>query len=244
MRRHVILFLFVWAAIVLTAGVLKIGLLAFSMPQAIVPGSFSHYFAPYVTIAVAPALGWLLASRAYPHNAGRRQPEVRMARFGSWRLLPPHQARRQDNFGLAGLLVSLSAGLLLSMILRLGQFAVAIPIVPDGSPDWLLTLYRMMVIDLAVLSFLYFVCFTMALRGAPLFPRMLLLTWLIDIISQSLIIDRMAGNPAVPGNILGPLQQLLGDNIGKVLISMAIWVPYLIFSKRVNLTFRHRVKQE
>lgn len=244
MSRHAIAFLALWAAMALAGGVLKLGMLAYSSPQAIVAGSFNHYFAPYVVIAVAPALGWLLASRAYPHNAARRQPEVRMARFGSWRQLAPHKARRESDYGLAGFLVSLSAGLLLSMVLRLGQFAVAMPIVPDGSPDWAITLYQLMIADLAVLSFMYFVCFTMALRRAPLFPRMLLLTWFYDIISQMLIIDRMSANPAVPSSVLAPLQQLLGDNIEKVLISMAIWVPYLIFSKRVNLTFRHRVKQD
>jgi hypothetical protein len=34
---------------------------------------------------------------------------------------------------------------------------------------------------------------------------------------------------------------LLQGNIKKVMISMVIWLPYLILSERVNLTYRSRV---
>ena len=31
-------------------------------------------------------------------------------------------------------------------------------------------------------------------------------------------------------------------NVKKVLISTCLWLPYLLLSKRVNVTFRHRVE--
>ena len=36
------------------------------------------------------------------------------------------------------------------------------------------------------------------------------------------------------------MANLVDGNIRKVLISAAIWLPYLILSERVNVTFRHR----
>jgi hypothetical protein len=37
------------------------------------------------------------------------------------------------------------------------------------------------------------------------------------------------------------LQSLLYGNIEKTLISVTIWLPYLLLSKRVNITYRHRL---
>jgi hypothetical protein len=34
---------------------------------------------------------------------------------------------------------------------------------------------------------------------------------------------------------------LLEGNVKKVLISAGLWLPYLLLSRRVNVTFRHRV---
>jgi Protein of unknown function (DUF2569) len=123
------------------------------------------------------------------------------------------------------------------MVMRLSQFLLAIPLMPPQAPPWGFALFRIMTLDMVLLSFMYFVCFAMALRKAPLFPRMLLLTWLYDLMMQIVI----AREVAEAGNL--PLQQLLIDNVHKVLISMLIWLPYLIMSRRVNLTFRHRVSQ-
>ena len=44
-----------------------------------------------------------------------------------------------------------------------------------------------------------------------------------------------------PEKVAHALQGLLTGNVWKVLISIAIWLPYLLLSKRVNVTFRHRV---
>jgi hypothetical protein len=37
------------------------------------------------------------------------------------------------------------------------------------------------------------------------------------------------------------LHGVLEGNVKKVLISVALWLPYLLLSKRVNVTYRHRI---
>jgi hypothetical protein len=41
--------------------------------------------------------------------------------------------------------------------------------------------------------------------------------------------------------VASALHTLLEGNVKKVLISMALWLPYLLLSTRVNVTYRHRV---
>jgi uncharacterized protein involved in propanediol utilization len=52
---------------------------------------------------------------------------------------------------------------------------------------------------------------------------------------------KMATAAHLPGTVGAALQGLLEGNVKKVLISVAIWLPYLLLSKRVNVTFRNRV---
>ena len=37
------------------------------------------------------------------------------------------------------------------------------------------------------------------------------------------------------------LTTMLTGNVKKTLISVALWLPYLLLSTRVNVTYRHRV---
>jgi hypothetical protein len=46
---------------------------------------------------------------------------------------------------------------------------------------------------------------------------------------------------SVPPAVASALRTLLTGNVKKVLISMALWLPYLLLSKRVNVTYRRRV---
>ena len=39
------------------------------------------------------------------------------------------------------------------------------------------------------------------------------------------------------------MQAFLVANVKKVLISVVIWLPYLLISNRVNVTFRQRVRR-
>jgi hypothetical protein len=243
LKRRIGFFLSIWAGLAVLGGFMRISVLAYMAPQAFETRSLLLYALPYLVIAVAPAVGWFLATRAWPDSAAATQPELRLAKFGQWHNLPAEQARRNKDFGVAGFLTSLSAGLLISMVLRLGEYLLAIPAMPPYAPQWGFQLYDLMTFDIILLSFLYFTCFTMALRAAPLFPRMLLLTWLYDLVMQVTIGNQMTAASGVPAVVLDPLLQVLSSNSQKVLISMAIWLPYLILSKRVNLTFRHRVQK-
>jgi hypothetical protein len=80
----------------------------------------------------------------------------------------------------------------------------------------------------------------MALRRVALFPRFLALVWLLDLTAQ-LLVAQAATAVGLPPSVAGALHGLLALNVQKVLISVALWAPYLILSKRVNVTFRHRV---
>ena len=39
----------------------------------------------------------------------------------------------------------------------------------------------------------------------------------------------------------GLIRDWVEGNVKKVLISVALWLPYLLLSTRVNVTFRHRL---
>jgi hypothetical protein len=52
----------------------------------------------------------------------------------------------------------------------------------------------------------------------------------------------MAATPDLPIEVAQALQPFVTGNLQKVLISVTLWLPYLLVSRRVNLTFRHRVR--
>ena len=45
----------------------------------------------------------------------------------------------------------------------------------------------------------------------------------------------------LPPTVATALHTLLDGNATKVLISVGLWLPYLLLSKRVNVTYRKRV---
>jgi hypothetical protein len=51
----------------------------------------------------------------------------------------------------------------------------------------------------------------------------------------------MAGTEGLPAGVGSALHGLLDGNAKKVLISVALWLPYLLLSTRVNVTYRNRV---
>jgi hypothetical protein len=99
----------------------------------------------------------------------------------------------------------------------------------------------MMTVDVVLMSSLYTIAFVAALRKVPLFPRLLAAIWALDLAMQFLTAELVANTPDLPPAVGTALASLLEGNVKKVLISVALWLPYLLLSKRVNVTYRHRL---
>ncbi len=197
---------------------------------------------PFLALAAAPVLGYRLAAGAFPRGRIADQPAIRLARIGAWRAAPRAELERTFMAGPGGFLVSLLAGILLNVPVRTLEFVAVVPAINPADPGWAHLLVLAMGCDVVLLNFAYAVCFVMALRGNPLFPRALVATWLIDIAMQ-LAIARVMGAGGLPDGLVEPLGSLLRGNCLKVLISILLWLPYLILSRQVNLVFRHRVPE-
>lgn len=195
---------------------------------------------PYCLIALAPVAGYRLALASFPARLPTAQPEIRLSRYGRWRRLSVIDAYDHPVFGPAGLMASLLIGLMLNVVVRSVEFLLAMPAVNFHAPQWSTLLFTLMAGDVAVMSFFYAVCFVLALRAVPLFPRMLLFTWLLDLTAQLVIAHRLGAFGDLPPLVAANLGELLRGNVIKVLISMLVWLPYLILSERVNVTYRHR----
>jgi hypothetical protein len=232
-------FAIAWVTAVLLIGTAKI---VFAPIAAHDAASALAMFAPYLLIAIAPVLGYVLAAACFPRDHLSPQPSIRLCRYGRWRDLDLLSARTSDAFGPAGFVASLLAGLILNVPFRCAEFLLAVPAVGLEAPAWAHILFHAMAADLVIMSFLYMVCFVMALRSVPLFPRMMLFCWLADIVMQFGMARMVSGAPDLPPAVARSLLDLLDGNIHKVLISVAVWLPYLVLSERVNLTFRGRIR--
>jgi len=98
-----------------------------------------------------------------------------------------------------------------------------------------------MTFDVVLFTSLYAVAFVSALRRSPLFPRLLAAIWMADLVSQLGIARYVTASSDLPAPVADALHSLLNGNVKKVLISVCLWLPYLMLSTRVNVTFRHRV---
>ena len=195
---------------------------------------------PYFLLMLAPAASVVLALRWFARADQLPQPQFRMARVGRWRNVSRSEAQRHPVYGASGVMVSLLVGMLLNVPVRAAEYLTAMPPVPAGMPQWLETLHFAMTLDVVLFTSLYAVAFVAALRRVPLFPRLLLAIWLGDLAMQ-LITAQLAAGTDLPGKVAVALQAFLIGNVKKVLISMALWLPYLLLSTRVNVTYRHRV---
>ncbi len=198
-------------------------------------------FAPYLLLIFAPFASMVLALRWFADGDRQPQPTMRLARVSAWRPVERSEAIRHSLYGTGGIMVSLLIGMLLNVPVRGLEYLAAMPALSGPVPAWLSTLHMMMTLDVVLLSSLYAIAFVAALRRVPLFPRLLVAIWLLDLAMQLFTAQMVAGMPDLPRDVAGALQPLLEGNVKKVLISMALWLPYLLLSKRVNITFRHRV---
>lgn len=199
---------------------------------------------PIMLMMVLAAPVWALnASMSYyAPSILHSQPNIRFARLGRWRQLDALDCTAFEHYGAVGLLTMLLVGLLLNVPVRTFEFAAAMPMPRLYAPNWYLVLYSLMLADLALLATCYAGLVGLAVRRVPYFPRLLMLTWLLDIAAQITIGRVMSVVADVPAPVRTSLDLLLHGNIEKVAISMVLWVPYLLLSPRVNLTFRHRIR--
>jgi hypothetical protein len=195
---------------------------------------------PYILLTFAPVVSFVLALRWFANGHTLPQPEWRLAFIGNWRTVPACEAMRHPLYGTSGIMVSLLIGMLINLPIRAAEYFVVMPAISAGVPAWVATLHFVMTIDVVVMSSLYVVAFVAALRRVPLFPRLLLFIWMLDIVSQLMIAEAAAATN-MPAAVAAALQSLLHNNIHKALISVALWLPYLLLSTRVNVTYRQRV---
>ena len=196
---------------------------------------------PYMLLTCAPLVSMALALTWFENSDRQPQPETRLARVGSWRTVGAAEARRHPLYGTSGIMVSLLLGILLNVPVRAAEYLAATPAISGHVPAWLGTLHLMMTLDVLVMSSLYTVAFVAALRRVPLFPRLLVAIWAIDLLMQLSIAQAVAASGDLPRPIATVLGTMLDGNVKKVLISAALWSPYLLLSRRVNVTFRSRV---
>ena len=199
-------------------------------------------FMPYILLVGTPLLSMGLALYWFREADGLPQPVTRLAIAGRWRSVSAHEARRHPLYGSSGIMVSLLVGMLLNVPVRALEYLAAMPALSGHVPEWLSTLRFVMTLDVVLLSSLYTIAFVAALRRVPLFPRLLATIWLIDVTMQLGIATAVARTEGLPVPVADALHALLDGNVKKVLISVCLWLPYLLLSKRVNVTFRHRVE--
>ena len=196
---------------------------------------------PYLLLTVAPLISMGIALRWFENGDALPQPSTRLAQFGRWRSVTPGDARLSALYGPSGMMVSLLVGTLINVPMRAAEYFVELPAISGSVPPWLDTLRTMLTLDVVLLPSLYVIAFVAALRRVPLFPRLLVAIWAIDLAMQLGIAQAVAASGGLPPTVATLLHTVLDGNVKKVLISALVWVPYLLMSRRVNLTYRLRV---
>jgi hypothetical protein len=195
----------------------------------------------YALLVLAPAASTILALRWFTDGRLQPQPSTRLARVGRWVTVSPADAQRHPLYGCSGIMVSLLIGMMLNVPVRAAEYLAAMPPVPASAPGWLSALHFSLTLDAVLFGSLYMVAFVAALRHVPLFPRLLAAIWLGDLAMQLVTAKLVVAASPVPGPVADALHRLLYGNIEKTLISIAVWLPYLLLSARVNITYRSRV---
>lgn len=224
-----------WLVVAGLASALRIA----SAPHMLPVVGFST-FASYILVVVAPFASTLLALRWFADGDLQPQPVTRLARVGRWRRVSRGAAQRHPLYGTSGIMVSLLVGTMLNVPVRAAEYFAAMPPIPAAAPHWLSVLHFAMTFDEVMFTSLYMIAFVAALRRVPLFPRLLLAIWIGDLTMQ-LVTAQMVSATHVPAAVASALETVLDGNVKKVLISMALWLPYLLLSTRVNVTYRHRL---
>lgn len=196
---------------------------------------------PYLVLILAPFASIFLSLRWFRDGHRQPQPSMRFAIAGKWKTVCRDEAAQHPLYGTSGLMVSLLIGMLLNVPVRAAEYMVSMPPVGVEVPQWLSSLHFAMTFDVVLFTSLYGVAFVAALRKVPLFPRLLVTIWLADVTMQLVTAKLVTAAGYVPPNVADALHSLLYGNVEKVLISVFVWAPYLLLSRRVNVTYRSRV---
>jgi hypothetical protein len=223
----------------LVAGLASAARIAVSSQQ--ISANPSSAFASYLLLVVAPFVSTLLALRWFHDGPGQPQPSTRLARLSRWRSVRHSEAERHSLYGTNGIMVSLLVGMMINVPIRAIEYLVAIPPLPEDAPSWFSTLHFAMTFDVVLFGCLYMIAFVAALRRVPLFPRLLVAIWMADLAMQLFTASLVSRTDGLPLPVAQALHSMLEGNIKKTLISMALWLPYLLLSTRVNVTYRHRI---
>jgi len=225
-----------WLLLASVAAAARIGL-----ASSFTPASGISTIGSYSLVVLAPVVSTLLALRWFRKDAVHSQPVTRLAQVGRWSSLSRSEAKRHPLYGTSGIMVSLLVGMMLNVPVRAAEYFAAMPPLPTMTPSWLSALHLAMTLDVVLFGSLYMVAFVAALRKVPLFPRLLLAIWLGDLAMQLFTVQLVTSAGGLPTGVASALHSLLDGNVKKVLISMGLWLPYLLLSTRVNVTYRHRV---
>lgn len=196
---------------------------------------------PYLLLVFAPFASMVLALRWFADADSLPQPATRLAVLGRWRTMSLPEARRHPLYGTTGIMVSLLIGMLINVPVRAAEYLAAMPTLSGTIPPWLSTLHALMTLDVVLLTSLYTIAFVAALRRVPLFPRLLVAIWMVDLLMQLAIAKFTVAQGGLPPTVASALHTLLDGNVTKAMISVGLWLPYLFLSTRVNVTFRNRV---
>ena len=80
-------------------------------------------------------------------------------------------------------------------------------------------------LHVVLLGSLYTIAFVAALRRVPLFPRLLVAIWMIDLAMQLAIAGAVARTEGLPPTVADALHTLLDGNVKKVMVSVILWLP-------------------
>jgi hypothetical protein len=195
-----------------------------------------------ILVISAPVMALRWALNRFSSEAPVSQPRFRLARVGRWRHIDFSECRKFKEFGPGGFMAALLIGLLVNVAIRTFEFFAAMPLPTLPAPIWIHALFMLMSLDLLILSSCYAIAFALALRRVPLFPRVLAGTWMLDMFAQIAMGQAIHLVSGVPAAVQMQLDALLHGNLQKVAISVTVWLPYLLLSRRVNLTYRQRIR--
>jgi hypothetical protein len=223
----------------LLAGLVASGRILFSSVDVPIAGAAT--VGSYMLVIVAPFASTLLALRWFANGHLQAQPWTRLALVGKWRSVSQSQAQVHRLYGTKGIMVSLLVGMMLNVPLRAAEYFAAMPPLPQARPEWFSALHFAMTLDVVLFGSLYMIAFVAALRKVPLFPRLLVAIWIGDLTMQLITAQLVVAAGPLPAAVASSLSMLLEANAKKVIIGMALWLPYLLLSTRVNVTYRQRI---